>query len=518
MRLRTGTRRGGAVFSAITGLVYYGFWIFLATGGVLFLSDPENAGNFVLVLSSGLLFVMLYWQVAPVITAGFGASLDLRKLLIYPIPHRKLFTVEILLRLTNCGEMLIVIAGAVIGLLWNPLYGWKASPFVLGGALLFTATNIFLSAGMRSLFERLFLRTRLKEAMLFLLFVAAAAPQIILFAHVKKAALFRFVPSQVVWPWGAAARLMLHEPIALSAALLLVYLALAYAFGRWQFDRSIRYDAANLKRPERDAEDRGVAEAFFRLPGWLLADPIAALVEKELRTLARIPRFRMAYAMSCIFGMVVYLPMLRNRHAGSFIIQNALPLMALYGLLMLGPITYWNAFGFDRSAFQGYFCWPIRFRDALVAKNLTVALLLVPQILMIAIVTTFARLPTSPGKILETIAVIFIASLYWFAMGNIVSVRLPRSMNPEKMNQMANKMQALSIWSAPFLLLPLGLAYWARAVFENNLIFGAMLAVALIVGGIFYKVGLDSATSTAALRRELILSQLSQSDGPLSVA
>ena len=157
----------------------------------------------------------------------------------------------------------------------------------------------------------------------------------------------------------------------LSAGVALGYLAAAYAFGRWQFERSIRYDAGSLKKPERDArfDDRaGVAEVFFRLPARVLPDPLAALVEKELRTFARIPRFRMAYAMSCVFGIVVFLPVLRNPRPDSFMIRNALPLMALYGLLMLGPMTYWNAFGFDRSAAQGYFCWPVRFRDALMAK------------------------------------------------------------------------------------------------------------------------------------------------------
>ena len=338
---------------------------------------------------------------------------------------------------------------------------------------------------------------------------------------VRKAALFRFAPSQVFWPWGAAARFMLGRDslnaTVLSLAVAMLYLAAAYSFGRWQFERSIRYDPASLKKPERDARSRGIAEVFFRLPARLLPDPLAALVEKELRTFARIPRFRMAYAMSCVFGIVVFLPMLRNPQRESFFIRNALPLMALYGLLMLGPITYWNAFGFDRSAAQGYFCWPVRFRDALMGKNIAVAMLLIPQILTIEIVSKAAHLPASPGKLCETIVVILIASLYWFSMGNICSVRIPRAMDPEKMNQMANKLQALSIWTAPILLLPIGLAYWARAVFGNELVFAAMLLVAAVIGGVVYKVGLDSAANAADRRREAILLQLSRSDGPLSV-
>ena len=114
MRMRAGVRRGGAVFSAITGLVFYGFWALLASGAASFFADPGNAATLLPALSSGLLFVTLYWQLAPVISADFGASLDLRKLLALSDSTRQmLFTVEVLLRLTSCAEMLIILAGGV---------------------------------------------------------------------------------------------------------------------------------------------------------------------------------------------------------------------------------------------------------------------------------------------------------------------------------------------------------------------------------------------------------------------
>jgi ABC-2 type transport system permease protein len=522
MRLRVGVRRGGAIFSAVTGLLFYGFWSFLAFGFMLYFADPANASNSVTALSTGLLFVMLYWQLAPVISAGFGASLELRKLLIYPIPHGKLFTVEVLLRLTNCAEMPILVAGATAGLLRNPLYGAGAKMFVLSGALIFAAINILLSAGIRNLMERLFLRTRFREATMLLLVAVAILPQVLLFLNVRKAALFRLAPVHLLWPWAAIARLMLGDHTAASAVLALLYAALAYCFGRWQFERGIRYDGAPKHVAPAILSPVGPARLSERLlssPSGFLPDPLAALVEKELRTFARIPRFRMVYAMSCIFGIVFYLPALRNPHAStSFFTRNALPIMGLYGLMMLGPISYWNAFGFDRSAAQGYFSWPIRFRDVLMAKNIAVALLLIPQIVLIALVSRAAHLPSSFWKFLEAMAVMLIASLYWFSMGNIFSVRMPRAMDPEKMNQMANKMQALSIWTAPLLLLPIGLAYWARVVFENEIVFSAVLLIAAILGGIFYRVGLDSAVETAVRGRESMLVQLSRSDGPLSIA
>ncbi|MDP9053937.1 MAG: hypothetical protein M3N93_06490 [Acidobacteriota bacterium] len=516
MRWRAGAGRGGAIFGALTGLMFYGFWAAISLGLSEFFANRDNAGGFPAVLSGGLLLIMVYWQAAPVVSAGFGASLDMKKLLAYPVGHGRLFTVEVLLRLTTCAEMPIVLAGVMIGLLRNRAYGAAGAPFIIGGGLMFVAVNLLLSAGARHLLERLFLRTRLKELTMLLFFVVAVLPQVLLFAKVRKPALLRWAPESVWWPWAAAAHVMLRDRASVGCAVMLGCLALAYWFGKRQFELGIRYDAQTRERPARPPRPAGPAELMFRFPARFLPDPLAAMVEKELRTLARIPRFRMVYAMSCVFGMVIYLPALRNPDPQSFLIRNALPFMGLYGLLMLGPISYWNAFGFDRSAVEGYFSWPIRFRDALMAKNISVALLLPPQIVLVAMVCRVARIPASAGKFLEAVAVVLIASLYWFAVGNMWSVRMPRAMDPEKMNQMANKMQALSIWTAPFLLLPIGLAYWARAVFGSEWIFAGLLLLAALAGGIFYKVGLDSAVGTADGKREAMLAQLSTSDGPIS--
>jgi ABC-2 type transport system permease protein len=522
MRLRGGTRRGSAIFSAITGLFFYGMWTFLAWGGMLFFSSPDAVDLFVPALSAGLLIVMLYWQLAPLISASFGASLDLHKLLAYPIPHSKLFLVEILLRVATCAEMLIMLGGVSIGLVRNPVYGLRATPQIVAGALAFAVMNILLSAGTRNWIERIFLRTKFKEVALFVFVVAGLLPRVLMMVKVPKSVLLRFIPSQIAWPWAAPARLMLGDPLALSMGVAVLWVGVAFVFSRWQFERSIRYDgaAARLsKRSESAKESKtdGLVERLFRFPARIFSDPVAALMEKELRTLARVPRFRLVYAMSCFFGLVFYLPNMKHQRADSFLTQNALLIMSMYGLLMLGQITYWNCFGFDRSAVQGYFSWPIRFRDVLLAKNFTVLLLTVPQVLIVSLLCSALKIPTSPAKIAEAVAVMFITALYWLAMGNICSVRIPRALDPDKMNQMSNKMQALTILIAPFLLLPLVLAYWARWFFESEPVFIGLLIVAAAVGGVFYWVGLDSAVNSANERRESMIVQLSAGDGPLSV-
>ena len=48
-----------------------------------------------------LLGVCFYWQAMPILSASMGSALDMRKLMLYPVPHGKLFQVEVLLRLTT---------------------------------------------------------------------------------------------------------------------------------------------------------------------------------------------------------------------------------------------------------------------------------------------------------------------------------------------------------------------------------------------------------------------------------
>jgi ABC-2 type transport system permease protein len=519
MRLRKGTAmRGGAIFSSVTGLFFYGIFAFFGWILMEVFASPDAPAYFLPLLSGILALMMAYWQVAPVITASFGASIDPRKLMAYPIPHRKLFVVEVLLRAMTSFDMLLVLAGICAGLLRNRVYH-ATGAYVIFGAVAYVVMNVLLSAGIRSWLERFFLRTRFKELFFAILIIIGLTPQLLILANVKKpAAMLRFAPSQGIWPWATIARVMLHEGGAVSALAAAAWMCGALLFSRKQFERSLRFDGATVKRKEREAAaPDGFSERVFRFPSRFLHDPLAALVEKELRTLTRIARFRMAYGMSCFFGFLIFAPMLRRQHSGSAVMQYALPMMAVYGLLLLGQITYWNSFGFDRSAAQGYFCWPIRFRDALIAKNLTVMMLMLPQIALVSLVAHAFHIPSSPSKILETFVVVAIAALFWFALGNIFSVRIPRAMDPDKMNQMSNKLQALTILGAPVVLLPVVLAYWARSVFSNEIVFAGILAIAAVLGAIFYSVGLDSAVSYAVTGRESMLLELSRSDGPISI-
>ena len=162
-RLASGRRR--AVFTGLIAVLWYGFWTFLAAVAEELTAAPELRAQIQTWLPVAMMAVCAYWQLAPLASANMGASLDLRKMLVYPVPRRSLFLIEILLRITTCAELLLLLAGAAIGLLRNPAFGgWRLLARVPLAMLLFAAFNLMLAAGLRNLIERLLHRKGIREA------------------------------------------------------------------------------------------------------------------------------------------------------------------------------------------------------------------------------------------------------------------------------------------------------------------------------------------------------------------
>ena len=358
--------------------------------------------------------------------------------------------------------------------------------------------------------------------MLFLLIVVAMAPQFLLFLNVRKSALLRFAPVAGYLAMGSggaahAARgfCIQHHHFERGRGGGISRRGL-FCLGGGSSSAAFAMTLRSLKRPERDgAQPRRSPKHFsacrhaccrIRWPHWWRRNCGRSRESRDSGWHTRCRAFSGSWSSSRCCG---------DPLPDSFFVQNALPLMALYGLLMLGPITYWNAFGFDRSAVQGYFCWPVRFRDALMAKNIAVAMLLIPQILAIALVGRVARLPASPGKLLrngcrdiDRFALLVRHGEYLF--GANAARDGPGKNEPD--GEQAAGSEHLDRTVAAFADRAglLGAARFSKA----NLSSPRCCWWPLVIGAIFYKVGLDSAANTADQRRESILLQLSRSDGP----
>jgi ABC-2 type transport system permease protein len=500
-------------FTSGLAAVWYGGWGLLALFAARVFADPANAGLPRTVLPSALLFVFLYWQVVPILLVSTGVSLSTRKLQAYPVPSSQLFLIEILLRITTSAEMMIMMAGLAVGLFANPkLPKWGAL-----AVLTFCAFNLCVSAGARELMVRLFERKRIREIAVLLLVMLGALPQFLIATGTERKLqpLFR-ATALPLWPWSAAARLAsgTFDPAALAA--LVIWTLAAYAFGRWQFERTLRFDADESNATLRDGRrPSSLLDAVPRWPSILFSDPLAAIIEKEIRFLSRTPRFRLVFAMGFTFGLVIWLPMAIGRGPGHVFAANYLTFTCLYALLLLGDTCFWNVFGFDRSAAQVYWAMPVRLATVLAGKNISAIFFVLIETTIVTTICAVLRLPITRLRVLEAYGVTLVVALYLISLGNLTSTSNARPINPAKAMRTGSpgRLQALLFVLYPVAAAPVLLAYAARYAFDSELAYFVVLGITALFGVAVYWVSLDSAVQAAERNKEKLLAALAEGEG-----
>jgi ABC-2 type transport system permease protein len=502
--------------SLIVTLVWYALWSFFAYGVFMICRGLSRNGidDFV---GPSLLLALFYWQLIPVLMASTGFSLELKKLIVYPIPPEQLFHLEAVLRLTTAVEMVIVTSAGALGLLLNP----RAPFYAPLAILLFMGMNIYVSVGLRDLLTRLLAHKRIREILAIIVVLIAALPQLLV-QSVRPGDLrsFRSLPNSVALPWTAAGSLAAGEQVLASAASLLIWTALGYWFGWSQFRRNLRFDAAAANASNTTPQEKpGILESFFRLPSRLFPDPLGGLIEKELRSLSRTPRFRITFIMGFSFGLLIFLPIAFRRGEAStgFFSQHYLSTVSLYSLMLLGDVCVWNVFGFDRHAAQNYFALPLSLRTVLIGKNVAALIWFYIEFLAIVLMCLLFRIPMSVSLFLEAFVLMNVFAVFLLAIGNMISTRNPSPVNP---SQSWRKTSAGSVQAYLFLIylgfaIPIGLAFLARYAFEGEWAFYAVMLVNFLVGTVVYAVALDSALQHAAAHRESLIDTLSGTENPI---
>ena len=389
----------GSVLAGLVGLLWYG--IFIGTG-VSFATTLPRLPVTALRESVpiGLLAIFLFWQIVPLFTLSTGWSLQLNKLQIYPVSNSAFFRIEVLLRITTAPEMIFVILGSFIGLLRHP-----DLPFLSAFALLlFIPLNLFLSLAVREIILHSFERNRFRELFAILMISISILPQMLLrtgLGH-KVSPYFLSVAYNPFTPWQNTATLSLGKLSLFEAACLLCWLLASYWLARLLFIRSMSFEDATGSGSAGlvfAAEKKPQAKAFNGLANLLnrlFSDPMAALVQKEITSLIRMPRFRISFGMACIFSVLIFIPIAWNSLSqgnNAFMHNNFLSVVTLYGLLMLSDVLLLNIFGLDRSATQIYFVTPISLAIVIKAKNLTAILFLAIQALGVLVVVALVRIP-----------------------------------------------------------------------------------------------------------------------------
>ena len=499
----------GVVLLGLFGLVWYGIFVALAVTAAALLPQVPLS-ELQKWLPAGLLAMFAFWQLIPLFTLSGGWSLQLRQLLAYPIRHRTLFAIEVFLRVTTAPEMIIVLLGALIGLLRHPGVGLTA--FAL---LLFIPLNLFLSLAIREVLLQAFARNKFREILTALIVCISIIPQILARTRAGKIVLPYILAAAngIGAPWREVAVLALgsHAPL-FDFLLLCAWTALFGWFARVQFERglhggeTIRAGASAVRKPS-------VLGALADIPNRLFRDPLAALLQKEYRSLLRMPRFRVMFGMACVFSVLVFIPMtLDVRHSDAFMSNNFLVIATLYGLLIMSDALLFNVFGFDRLATQIYFVTPIPFRSVLYAKNLTAVSFVAIQSFSVLIVASLMRIVVAPVNILNAVLAAAVVGTFFLSAGNITSIAMARPLNPSQTlrRNAGGKMQLWLLVSALGMFVLVGLGFLARWAADAEWAMPAVLAVELIIAYIVYRVATDSAVEKALAQRERLIDSLSK--------
>jgi hypothetical protein len=185
---------------------------------------------------------------------------------------------------------------------------------------------------------------------------------------------------------------------------------------------------------------------------------------------------------------------------------------------MLGQVTYWNCFGFDRSAAPFYFAAPQPISQVLIGKNIAAMVFVYLDVSILSAVVGTFHLAGGWRQVAETLLVVGICAVYLLGLGNMASVNYPRPLNPENASRggSSRRSQGMLLFFYPLALLPVFLAYLARWALKSETAFLVVLAIAAAIGGAVYWIALDSAVDAAVRKKEELLLALTQGEGPVS--
>src|SRR5208282_267152 len=201
----------------------------------------------------------------------------------------------------------------------------------------------------------------------------------------------------------------------------------------------------------------------WEIPGF--AAPVAAVFEKEIRYLSRSGPMLLTLIMP-LFVLVVFRlgPMSASRHSRAFLSRTpdtAFPAAAAYTLLMLTNLAY-NNFGGEAGGIQFFYASPVKFREVVLAKNLTHAGILAVETLVAWSAVGFLYRPPAFDVTIATLAGLLFAAPVNFSAGNLLSLYSPKKLDYSKFGrQRASQTTVLISLGVQLFVVSVGVAaFW----------------------------------------------------------
>ncbi|MBK7992496.1 MAG: hypothetical protein IPK14_03515 [Blastocatellia bacterium] len=441
--------------------------LFMAT--LLLYNHPSMIKAFIYLF----LGITLYWQVIPLVTASFGSGLSISNFRLYPISDKKLLFLDLFSGATDLTSLSLYLPllGILIGsIIISPLY----SPILIILFALFILFNIALSRYLQRILEKLFAHRRIKEIMVFIvlfIFISISFAPMIFFRQEMRQTQSKQIPTKeqtiknspkvfllkenlpssetivqvLKWsPPGLIARAAINFPKeTISNKFSIILLLFLFSGGCLLLvQRKINYEFYGVgsktllpnKTPITKVKantNKTFAKNVFA-NNWFNLLPLQAVIvlEKEIKYFYRSSKMLLLF-VSGILGAIPF-PFIFQieppTESSSIFKHFVLPGISFYSLMVIGQF-FVNSFGFDSHGVKTFFLMPIRGKNVLLGKNLSIFLITLIQISIMLILFHYVIYPISLYILLNTVLSTMIALLAYIILGNLLSIFYPYKMD-----------------------------------------------------------------------------------------
>jgi hypothetical protein len=467
--------------------------------------------------------IFLWWQLLPILVAGFGVSFDFRALLRFPLSLGAFYVIGLTYGLADFTGVsaicwiVAVLVGAAAAKMTLLL------PMLLTVAL-FALFNLTLERLFGSWMERLLARRRTRE-LFFAIFILLMLSLQLLgpFLHrygrsvepwiARVLPYFSYFPPSLAgrgiesaWDGNYGAFVWAIAGIACYAALFggLLWMRFAAQHEGEELSETPASEKTARRSPKRKSEADTLA---------LLSPQVAAVVRKELRYLLRngFAALLLLVPPILVFAFISQAALLRFTGPKNIPPEMFFPGLVAYIILILMAPAY-NSFAYEHAGVQTYFTAPLRFRDVFLGKNFVQVTLIATELTLCIVAFGYRiGLPAAP-ICLATLAAIVFTVVGQLSIANWSSLSFPRKLAFGQIHgQRQSGMAVLVAFASQILLfgissLVLGLGRWTGDRWLPAKAF-ALLAVAAVGG---YVASLDALTSYAEKKKEKLIEALSR--------
>jgi ABC-2 type transport system permease protein len=442
--------------------------------------------------------VFLVWQVVPVSMASFQQQFDLAGLLRFPVGFGPFFLLHLIFGLVDASTILGVLCCAGI---WIGIITVRPDLLILAALALaaFAVFNVLLVRAIAAWIDRWMAQRRTREIAGALFLLGLLSLQLLnpafrpekhsrISAESRAEGIRWLKTAESVQRWlppGLAARALQpgSRPKLVAAAQatgLLSVFALA-AGGALGMRLRAEYRGENFgDAPSRRKEERRSRSSLIDGSG-----PIAAVIEKELRTVMR--SMPLLYGLAAPLLMVFVLSSLfvRNGPAAGPSPSIALMVSLAYAIVGFTQLFY-NNLGTDGVGIQILFLAPTPIRKVILAKNLFHALLFLVDAVLVCVVASLRLGRPAPASLAVAWAWLFFALPVHLAAGNLFSLKMPYRMNLGRISrQRGSQASALFSMLIQIAVLGIGVGIFMVCTYLGNVWLAVPVFLLLAAGSAF---------------------------------